>query len=176
MNVPNLYRSWVAHTAKLIPDFSVFPYEEDKGQQVSSADQVPDDNPAFYNSYSHNHRVLKHGNLTGMVYFHCSVSWSKLKHMKGEYFQWLHANKVFLNQTKFKTDTLVCMRFSCCGTPWIPEEGWSGEGTQDLNLNEELPFQLSSRTVTVPIDQGSHERYSFQAVVIETSAKDAKDA
>jgi beta-glucosidase/6-phospho-beta-glucosidase/beta-galactosidase len=49
------------------------------GKTLNMADQVPDDNPSFFKEYYHNHRVLQHGNLTGMVHFRCSISWTKIK-------------------------------------------------------------------------------------------------
>jgi hypothetical protein len=42
-----------------------------------------------------------------------------------------------------------------------------------FNSNEELPFQLSSRSVSVPIQEGKPERFVFQAVVVETSTQQA---
>lgn len=115
-----------------------------------------------YNNYFHNHRVLSHGNLMGMVHFHCSVSWSKIKHMKGEYFQWLHRQKVFLNQTKFKTDTLVACGFFLGAHPGHLHWDEAEQELQEwLQLDQDMLFQLSSRTVTVPIDHGKHEWYSF---------------
>jgi hypothetical protein len=158
-----------------IPDFSLIPYHEDKGPQINATEQIPDDDPAFYRKYYHNHRVLQHGNLTGMIQFHCSVSWSKLKNMKGDYFHWLHWNKVFINQTKFKTDTLVACGFLVCAHPGhmrrdeAEQEMWSS-----LNLGDEVQFQLSSRTVTVPMGSNTKERYSFQVVIIETAANQAR--
>jgi hypothetical protein len=38
---------------------------------------------------------------------------------------------------------------------------------------EHIPFQLSSRTISVAYQEGKPERYSFQAVIIETSTKHA---
>lgn len=38
---------------------------------------------------------------------------------------------------------------------------------------EELPFQLSSRTTTVAIQEGGKERYAFQAIVVETATNHA---
>ncbi len=69
VNLPELFRDWVKHTNKYIPDFALVPFEDDKGQVISTPEQVPNDNPTFYKEYYHNHRVLQHGNLTGMVQF-----------------------------------------------------------------------------------------------------------
>ena len=77
--LPALFRDWVANTAKNIPDFALVPFEDDKGQVISTPDQVPYNNPSFYKDYYHDHRVLQHGNLTGMVQSRCSVSWHKIK-------------------------------------------------------------------------------------------------
>jgi hypothetical protein len=44
-----------------------------------------------------------------------------------------------------------------------------------LELPTDFPFQLSSRTISVPIDSSKDsKRYSFPAVVVETSARQAK--
>jgi hypothetical protein len=40
---------------------------------------------------------------------------------------------------------------------------------------QDLPFQLSSRTISVPISEGKPERFAFQAVIIEISAKHVAD-
>jgi len=44
-----------------------------------------------------------------------------------------------------------------------------------LNKSQEfkIPFQLSAHTISVPIVNGNTERFSFQAVVIETTAEHA---
>jgi hypothetical protein len=55
------------------------PYDDPKGQQVTSTTQLPDDNSEFCHLYYPNHRILQHGNLTGMIAFQCSLSWTALK-------------------------------------------------------------------------------------------------
>jgi len=85
-----LFREWVNNTKLCIPDFELLPFVEEKGQVVTTFDQVPDDNPIFFKDYYYNHRILNHGNLTGMVHFRCTVSWNKVKRVKKPYFQWLH--------------------------------------------------------------------------------------
>jgi len=43
-----------------------------------------------------------------------------------------------------------------------------------LGLDEgQIPFQLTSRTISVPIQDGAPIRFGFQALVIECSAADA---
>ncbi len=42
-----------------------------------------------------------------------------------------------------------------------------------FSAKQELPFQLSSRSVSVPIQDGKPERFAFQAVVVETSTQQA---
>jgi hypothetical protein len=78
---------------------------------ITKHEQIPDDNPTFYQDYYHNHRILNHGNMTGMVHFRCSVSWNKVKRMKEPYIQWLHKAKKYLNLAKFKSATLVVYGF-----------------------------------------------------------------
>jgi len=79
VNLPTLFREWVNNTWQCTPDFALLPFDDEKGQVITTSDQVPDDNPGFYKCYKHNHRVLNHGNLTGMVHFQCSVSWNEVK-------------------------------------------------------------------------------------------------
>jgi hypothetical protein len=176
VNLPALFRDWVANTSKHIPDFALLPFEDAKGQVICTPEQVPVDNPTFYRKYYHNHRVLQHGNLTGMVQFQCSVSWQKIKRMKVPYFQWLHHSKVYLNLTKFKSDTLVVCGFLHGAHPGhLRREDAESELMQRLNLEKEFPFQLSSRTISVPIDNSKDaKRYSFLAVAVETSVRQAK--
>jgi hypothetical protein len=83
---------------------------------------------------------------------------------------------VFLNQTKFKASSLVPCGFLLGAHPGHLRRA---EAEDELRvslgyaLDEELPFQLSSRTVSVPIQDGKQERYAFQAVVVETSTQHA---
>jgi hypothetical protein len=65
-----------------ITHFSLLPFDHEKGKQVSSVSQLPDDNPEFYASYYHNHRILATGNLTGMVLFQSSQPWTTIKSPK----------------------------------------------------------------------------------------------
>jgi hypothetical protein len=74
VDLPTLFRAWVTNTSKHIPNFSLVPFEDELGQVISTPEQVPVDNVTFYQEYYHNHCVLRHGNLTGMVQFRCSVS------------------------------------------------------------------------------------------------------
>jgi len=163
-------------TSKYIPDFTLLPFEDEEGQGIISPDQVPDDNPDFFKEYFYNHRVLQHGNLTGMVHFTCSVSWNKVKRMQDPYFQWLHQNKVYLNMTKFKSATLVICGFFIGAHPGhFRREDAEKELRLRLQISDDYPFQLSSRTISVPKDAGKQsERYGFPAVAIETSARHAK--
>jgi hypothetical protein len=171
VNLPELFREWVKNTSKYIPDFAL-----SKGQVISTPEQVSYDNPTFYKEYYHNHRVLQHGNLAGMVQFQCSVSWQKIKRMKEPYFQWLHQSKVYLNLTKFKSDTLVVCGFLLGAHPGhLRREDAEKELLQRLTLDTDFPFQLSSRTISVPFDNSKDaKRYSFPAVAVETSSRQAK--
>jgi hypothetical protein len=45
---------------------------------------------------------------------------------------------------------------------------------KSLNLEENFPFQLSACTVTIPTAPGSVEKFSFQAVVVESPVKHAR--
>ncbi len=176
VNVAQLFQRWIFSSCESIPDFSLVPYEQpDDGQQINSIDQVPKENPTFYSMYYHNHRVLHHGNLTGMVAFQCSIPWTKLKSARSTFFSWLRLNNVYLNQTKFQTSTLVACGFLVGAHPGYTRRDHAEEELRiRLRMDEEdIPYQLSARTISVPIAEDKPEKFSFQAVVIETSAKDA---
>ncbi len=89
VNVAELFRLWLFSSVSSIPNFFALPYENEKGIQLMSVDQLPEDNADFYRLYYCNHRLLNHGNLTGMVQFQCSVPWHTIKKPDGEYFKWL---------------------------------------------------------------------------------------
>lgn len=176
VNVATLFKRWIHSSSETLPDFSLLPYDEEKGQQITSQNQAPDDNPDFYGKYYHNHRILQHGNLTGMVSFQCSLPWPQLKKANSTYFNWLRFNNVYLNQTKFKTATLVSCGFLVGAHPGhFRRDEAEMELKRSLNIDAaEIPFQLSARTASVPLKQGSSDKYTFQAVVVETSATFAK--
>jgi hypothetical protein len=176
VNVAQLFQRWIFSSCESIPDFSLVPYEQpDNGQQITSIDQVPKENPTFYSMYYHNHRVLQHGNLTGMVAFQCSLPWSKLKSARSTFFSWLRLNNVYLNQTKFQTSTLVACGFLVGAHPGYTRRDHAEEELY-LRLRmdaEDIPYQLTARTISVPLAEDNPGKFSFQAVVVETSAKHA---
>jgi hypothetical protein len=169
--VAELFRRWLFSSVSSIPTFSALPYVNEKGIQLTSVDQLPEENADFYRSYYCNHRLLNHGNLTGMVHFQCSVPWHTIKKPDDEYFKWLHLNKVFLNQTKFKTETLAPCEFLLGAHLGF---FWRDEAEADLapSINpggEIVSFQLSARSVSVAISPHNKQNYTFQAVIVETS-------
>jgi hypothetical protein len=174
MSVNALFSQFLETTIKLLPNFSLLPYEDDKGQQVTPLTQIPDNNPSFFHMYYHNHRVLQHGNLTGMISFQCSKPWSEVKKPTSSFFQWLR--QVYLNQTKFKASMLVACGFLHGAHPGYPRRD---EAEKELysrlnnNQNDKVHFQLSARTLLVPIADRKPEKFSFQAIVIETEAEHA---
>ncbi len=166
VNIAKYFCRWVYSLCASIDHFSLIPYDDDKGQQITSLDQVPEENTDFYAAYYHNHRILNHGNVTGMVAFQCSTPWAN----------WLQMNKVFLNQTKFKTSSLIPCGFLLGAHPGHLRRD-DAEKVLCISLGfqpeEELPFQLSSRTVSVPTQEGQPDRYAFHAVVVETFTSQA---
>ncbi len=167
---------WIYSAAESIDNFTLLPYEDEKGQQISSIEQVLEDNPSFYSTYYHNHRVLNHGNLSGMVNFQCSTPWAGLKSPNHPFFNWLRLNKVFLNQTKFKASSLVPCGFLLGAHPGHLRRDEAEDELRislGYSLEEELPFQLSARAVSVPVQEGKQDRYAFQAVVVEASTQHA---
>jgi hypothetical protein len=176
VNVAILFSRFLANAIKTVPDFSLYPYDDDKGQQVTATTQLPEDNSEFYATYYKNHRILQHGNLTGMIFFRCSLSWRELKKPTSSFFQWLYRSKVFLNQTRIKATTLVACGFlHGAHLGYLRRNEAEVELEKGINENheEKIPFQLSARTVTVPISDGKPKRFPFHAVVIETSVEHA---
>jgi hypothetical protein len=96
--------------------------------------------------------------------------------MKEPYFQWLHQSKVYLNLAKFKSDTLVVCGFLLGAHPGhLRHDDAEKEFAICLELPTDFPFQLSSRTISVPTDNNKDsKRYSFPAVAVETSVCQAK--
>lgn len=175
VHLPDLFREWVKNSNKHIPNFTLLPFDDPKGHVICLPDQIPEDTPSFFKEYYHNHWVLPHGNLTGMVHIRCSVTWNKIKRVQDDYFQYLHWNKVYLNLTKFKADTLVVCGFFVGAHPGhLRREDAEVELRKRLQLPPDFPFQLSSRTISVPIAPGKDERYAFPAVAVESSTKFAK--
>jgi hypothetical protein len=176
VNVAQHFRRWLYSSQESIGQFSLLPFDDEKGQQIHSVNQVPDDNADFYKEYYHNHRVLQHGNLTGMVAFQTSTPWSQIKNPNHPFFRWLRFNKVYLNHTKFKTSTLVPCGFLLGAHPgYFRRDEAERELTASLQLtpDQEVQFQLSSRSISVPIQDGKPDRYTIQAVIVETSTKHA---
>jgi hypothetical protein len=111
-----------------------------------------------------------------MVNFQCSTPWARLKSPNHPFFNWLHLNKVFLNQTIFKASSLVPCGFLLGAHPGHLRKDEAEDELRislGYSLEEELPFQLFARTVSVPIQEGKQDRSAFQAVVVETSTQHA---
>jgi hypothetical protein len=95
--------------------------------------------------YYRNHRLLTTGNLTGMILFQCSLPWSAIQSPRGNFFRWLKLNRVYLNNTKFKTSTLVPCGFLHGGHPgYLCRNETEMELCQGLGITmSKLPCQLS---------------------------------
>jgi hypothetical protein len=143
-----------------LPNFSLLPFETSSGQQITSPEQITERGQEFYTQYYYNHRVLAHGNLTGMVQFQTSTPWSSIKGFRSKYFAWMRENKVFLNYTKFKMETLVPTDFLVGAHPGhLHCDEAEVELRCSLGLSEgELSFQITSHTITVPTQEGSTQR------------------
>jgi hypothetical protein len=92
-----------------------------------------------------------------MVHFQVGTPWGQLKKPSSPYFSWLHLNQVFLNYTKFKTDTLIPCGFLVGAHPGFFRRDEAEEeliGSLGLADNS-IPFQLSSRNISVPIADGA---------------------
>jgi len=175
VNVVDLFTLWTEASIKLLADFALLPFDGEKGTKVTELTHIQQGDPDFFTEYYGNHRSLVHGNLTGMVHFQTSTPWNKIKAFKPRYFSWLTDNCVFLNYTKFKTETLVPCGFLVGAHPGhFRRDEAEEELHASLGLEPgEILFQLSSRSVSVPIKEDDTRRYSFTAVVVETSTKHA---
>jgi hypothetical protein len=173
VNVADQFTLWIEASVKLLPDFALLPYDGESGAKVTTSEHIRRRDPDFFMEYYGNHRSLLHGNLTGMVHFQTSSPWSSIKAFKSRYFAWLTDNRVFINYTKFKMETLVPCGFLVGAHPGYPRRNEAEEELQaSLGLDpDEIPFQLSSRSVSVPIKEDDTHRYTFNAVVVETSTK-----
>jgi hypothetical protein len=76
---------------------------------------------------------------------------------------------------KFKTETLVACGFLVGAHPgFLCRNEAEEEICGSLGLDKgELDFQTSFRSISAPLREGEKERFSFHAVVVETSSKDA---
>jgi hypothetical protein len=54
VNVAILFSRFLANAIKSVPDFSLLPYNDEKGQQVTATTQLPDNNSDFYATESYN--------------------------------------------------------------------------------------------------------------------------
>jgi len=108
-----------------------------------------------------------------MVAFQCTATWGDIKSPWSQYFQWLKEHRVFLNPTKLKTDNLVPCGFLLGAHPgYLRRDEAESDHHKCLGITqEELPFQLSSRSVSVSIPNVQTAPYHIQAIVIETSTK-----
>jgi hypothetical protein len=178
VNMAILFSKFLANAIKLVPLFSLLPYNDNKGLKISFTTQPPEDNPDFYQTYYKNHRILQHRNLTSMISFQCGASWTMLKKPTCKFFRFLCTNKIFLYQTRINAATLVAIGFLHGAHPgYFRRDAAEQEMEKYINQNpaSRLPFQLSARTITVPITDGKAERFSFQAVVVETAVEHATD-
>jgi hypothetical protein len=57
IHLPTLFHEWFENTSKYISGFALLPFDDEKGQEIITSDQVPDENPNFYSDYYYNHRV-----------------------------------------------------------------------------------------------------------------------
>jgi hypothetical protein len=111
-----------------------------------------------------------------MVHFQTNVPWIALKSNTSVYFSWLKACRVYLNHSKFKADTLVSCGFLVGAQPsHFRRDGAEEELRASLGITpDSLPFQLSSRSISVPMKEGDPSQYCFQAIVIETPTQHAQ--
>jgi len=175
VNVADQFTHWIEASIKLLGHFALLPFDGEGGAKVTTMKEIRRGDPEFFAEYYGNHRSLIHGNLTGMVHFKTSTPWNTIKAFKSRYFAWLTDIQVFLNYTKFKTETLVPCGFLVGALPgYLRRLEAEVELHASLGLDAgEIPFQLSSRSVSVPIKEDDIRRYLFNAVVVETSMKHA---
>jgi hypothetical protein len=181
VNVTSIFSQFLATAIAHMPNFSLLPLLSPSLQwRERATGELYWPNPRqqswIFQLYYHNHRVLQHGNLTGMISFQCDKPWTEIKKPTGSFFQWLHKCCIYLNQIRFKANTLVSCGFLHGAHPGYL---WRAEAEKELDrcLNQDreksIPFQLSARTVSVPITDGGQEKFSFQAIVVETAIEHA---
>jgi len=155
--VGELFHQWFEKSPALLTNFSLLPFDSEKGQPTRKFSQNLH-TLEFFEKYFHNHRVLQHKNLTGMVHFQTSIPWAFLKSARCPYFTWLKQCQVNLSPTKFKMDTLVACGFMVGAHPGFLSRNKAEEelcGSLSLDDEDVLPFQLSSHSISVPIKDGA---------------------
>jgi hypothetical protein len=165
INVAGIFGEWLSSSLSMLPNFSLASNENPTENFITSTDQLPKDNQAFYTQYFHNHHVLSHGNLASMVAFQCTIPWSSIKSPTSQYFQLLKAHRVFMNPTKFKIDNLVPCGFLFGALPsYLRRDEAEQELQACLHITpKSLPFHLSSRPVSAPTPNNPSVRYHIQA-------------
>jgi hypothetical protein len=151
VNIANLFTQWFESTQRFLHHFALLPYESEKGPTITLLSQLTSADEAVFHKYYSNHRILQHGKLTGMVQFQTSSPWRVIKGYKSPYFSWLKYHRVFITYTKFKTDTLVVCGFLLGAHPGhLRHDEAKEEFRGSLSMDsDDLPFQLSSRTISV---------------------------
>jgi hypothetical protein len=90
INVADHFLTWLETSFKHLKTFSLLPFDDaNQDPPITSITQLVPDNPTFFGTYFHNHRILQHGNLTGVVTFQTSTLWWEIKSFKSNYFNWL---------------------------------------------------------------------------------------
>jgi len=90
VNVAIFFLNRVQESKTYLPDFTLLPYDTTTNTEPApEPTEIQHNYVNFFQTYYANHPVLCHGQLTGMVHFQTTVSWSAIKSFKDPYFTWL---------------------------------------------------------------------------------------
>ena len=148
VNAAELFLQWFEQSSKSLANFTLLPFDPETGQQITTPSQIATNDVDFFSKYYFNHRLVYLGHLS---------------RIKDPCFCWLNDYKVFLNYTKFKTDTLGVCSFLVGAHPGHLHCDEVEEELRDhLHLDSSpLKFHLSSRSISGPIQEGEPSWFSF---------------
>jgi len=177
-NVPRCLQQWISQTRLLSPgSFELLPYDEGpsgtQGHPITHEDQLPANDASAYMSYYHNHRLLKNNqHLTGMIRFSLDLPWHIIKDPKKAYFNWLRSEGIFMGRHHFQMDTVAAAGWFFGVHPDVTRRDDSlPELYQRTGLPSSIRFQLSARTVNIPIMKNGSIKMAIHAIVVECDSK-----
>ena len=177
VNVPQCLRQWIQQTRLLSPTFQLLPYDEgptgNSGQPITHEDQLPQNDASAYMQYYHNHRLIRNNShLTGMIRFSISIPWHVLKDPKKAYYHWLRSEGIFMSKHNFQMDTVFAAGWFFGVHPDITRRDDShAELLSRTNLPPDVKFQLSSRTINIPLTKNGTMKTPIRALVVECDSK-----
>jgi hypothetical protein len=80
--VADLFLNWYEKCTTELPEFSLLPFDSHEHQLAPAPKEILHSNEDFFKTFYGNHRVLHHGNLTGMVHFYTTLPGLLLRALK----------------------------------------------------------------------------------------------